>query len=66
MIKFGTHQILSFQLFKALWDAYNTGKWYSRNYTTGNCRDIRGETSVIGKLSIDPRSLDLWSFALVT
>lgn len=42
MIKFGTHQILSLQLFKALWHAYNTGKWYRRNYTTGNLQRYKG------------------------
>lgn len=42
MIVFGTHQILSFQLFKAIQHACNAGKWYNGNYTTGNLHRYKG------------------------
>lgn len=54
MLKFGMHQILSFQLFKALRHAWNTGKVYNRNYTTGSLQWYTGREA----RSIIRKSLD--------
>lgn len=60
MITFGTHQILSFQLFKALWHACNTGKWYDENYTPGNLHRCKGkETRSVIRKALS-RSQNLW------